>query len=815
MPDINNAVALGIQPQKTPDIIGPISSLAQLSYMSANADKVKAETNQIGQTTQFTQGKLQALSDYNERVKGGEQPEVALQKSGLAAYDPAGATATLGNIKGGLELGAIRNYKPGDPTSLAAGGPELVGRELTNQKTSADTQKTNIEVTKEQSLLHGQLGNVMASDPSPEGRQQAAAIARKMGATEQEINGFLSLPNDKYVLAGQHFQQAAITPEKYLEASGQTKYNQNIADAASTIKQVPRTDALYMSPAAEAAMKGTPPSGALGQPSLGNFAPATSLPPPAAAPAALTGLGSAPLQGGLPPPASAAAAGPAVGGPNASPGPPVHNANAVATPSVGVNVPPEIATAAKKYGIDPEYLGRTYQIESGGNDQAYNSSSKAAGPFQFVPSTGAKYVPNGKVFDLASSAEGAAHLASDNKATLTQALGRDPSNAELYLAHQQGATGAAKLLANPNARAGDLVGNSAIAANGGNPNAPASAFTNLWATKFNGGVGKSIPSAAVAPNIMPVSPAAGGPVAPGAVAPLAAALTPQPQAASAPSVQQPPLQPAPIQNAAPAIPAATPVSISNAKPGATGLAADNAKPLTPVVSGMSPSSIAEQTQQGEAYGKLPEEFDKAASGAKMTNATLDEMANSSESWRMGKWADHEQSAKEGLQAIAKTFGVNTPGLDKPIADYQDFAKLSGNILRQASHDTSSRVGVQEMSLISKSLPNPEMSADGFKQVASQLKGFNDFAIAKQQAASVWKSANGNSLGPNKSGQDFQAAWNANASPAAFVMHRMEQENPQTVNNLISAMRKTPEGVAALKNISSQTRWASENGLFAK
>ena len=68
---------------------------------------------------------------------------------------------------------------------------------------------------------------------------------------------------------------------------------------------------------------------------------------------------------------------------------------------------------------------------------------------------------------------------------LTTALGRAPTDAELYLAHQQDGSGAAKLLTNPNTPAGQLVNPKAISANGGDPNAPAKQFTDMWIKKFN------------------------------------------------------------------------------------------------------------------------------------------------------------------------------------------------------------------------------------------------------------------------------------------------------------------------------------------
>ena len=212
---------------------------------------------------------------------------------------------------------------------------------------------------------------------------------------------------------------------------------------------------------------------------------------------------------------------------------------------------------------------------------------------------------------------------------------------------------------------------------------------------------------------------------------------------------------------------------------------------------------------------MPEQYAAAAGAAKNTNLTLDEMSNAADgSWRQGKWADKEQGAREGLQAVAKTLGIASPDLDKSVASYQDFVKLAGNVSRQAAHETSSRVGVQEMQLINKSLPNPEMSEGGFKVVASQLKGLNDFAIAKQQAASIFRRANGGSLGPaNGNGPDFEETWNNSASPAAFVAHRLYSENPQQFQAMVKNMSGAPGGATALKNLKAQMQWADMNGLF--
>lgn len=70
------------------------------------------------------------------------------------------------------------------------------------------------------------------------------------------------------------------------------------------------------------------------------------------------------------------------------------------------------------------------------------------------------------------------------KSDLTNKLGREPKDWEVYLAHQQGAEGAATLLANPNVPAGQLLRPSHISQNGGDPNAPASAFVAKWRNEY-------------------------------------------------------------------------------------------------------------------------------------------------------------------------------------------------------------------------------------------------------------------------------------------------------------------------------------------
>jgi hypothetical protein len=139
-----------------------------------------------------------------------------------------------------------------------------------------------------------------------------------------------------------------------------------------------------------------------------------------------------------------------------------------------------------QYSLPPGYLDRTYEIESGRNPNARNPNSSAGGGFQFIDSTAKAYGLTDKT-DLGASADAAARLARDNSAQLRAVLGREPTAAELYLAHQQGGAGAAKLLSNPNARAVDIVGFDAVRLNGGDANMTAGEFASKWTGKFGGG----------------------------------------------------------------------------------------------------------------------------------------------------------------------------------------------------------------------------------------------------------------------------------------------------------------------------------------
>ncbi|MEZ0171027.1 transglycosylase SLT domain-containing protein [Microvirga sp. TS319] len=147
----------------------------------------------------------------------------------------------------------------------------------------------------------------------------------------------------------------------------------------------------------------------------------------------------------------------------------------------------------RQYALPAGYLSQTAAIESQFNPNAQNPNSSAGGLFQFTDGTAKQYGLSNK-FDPAASTDAAARLAADNRAYLSKALGREPTAHELYLAHQQGAGSAAKLLSNPNARAADVLGAKAVALNGGNETMTAGEFAQKWMAKIGGGNPADLPA---------------------------------------------------------------------------------------------------------------------------------------------------------------------------------------------------------------------------------------------------------------------------------------------------------------------------------
>jgi hypothetical protein len=145
--------------------------------------------------------------------------------------------------------------------------------------------------------------------------------------------------------------------------------------------------------------------------------------------------------------------------------------------------------------LNDPYLKRLAEIESTSNPMARNKNSSAKGLFQFIDSTAKDYgitAPFGTPEYTAQETAAAKKFTDDNRRVLSQALKREPSAGELYLAHQQGAGGALKLLQNPNALAVELLGEKAVKLNRGDESMKAKDFVNQWVNKFEGGQGQEV-----------------------------------------------------------------------------------------------------------------------------------------------------------------------------------------------------------------------------------------------------------------------------------------------------------------------------------
>jgi hypothetical protein len=144
-------------------------------------------------------------------------------------------------------------------------------------------------------------------------------------------------------------------------------------------------------------------------------------------------------------------------------------------PVRGAPVRAAIARAAQATGVDFNYLLAQAKLESSLNPGAKAGTSSAAGLYQFTSGTwlstldrhGAEHglgwageaIAGGRIadpamraqimalrYDADASALMAGELASDNRAELATALGREPDAAELYLGHFLGVGGATTFL---------------------------------------------------------------------------------------------------------------------------------------------------------------------------------------------------------------------------------------------------------------------------------------------------------------------------------------------------------------------------------
>lgn len=172
-------------------------------------------------------------------------------------------------------------------------------------------------------------------------------------------------------------------------------------------------------------------------------------------------------------------------------------------------------------GVDPVAALTIARIESSFNPSSnMNAATQYKGLYQLGRDEWAKH-GTGNIYDPAANTDAFLKLYNNNASALAKSLGRDVTPQETYLAHQQGVAGATALIKNPDMNAVDAIAPfyrdrataiSAIKGNGGDPNAPASDFANLWTTKYNKfaqgfGGDPNAPTTVATNNTTPATPA--------------------------------------------------------------------------------------------------------------------------------------------------------------------------------------------------------------------------------------------------------------------------------------------------------------------
>ena len=110
-----------------------------------------------------------------------------------------------------------------------------------------------------------------------------------------------------------------------------------------------------------------------------------------------------------------------------------------------------IQSASERYSMPQSTLRAFAAIESGGNSRARTGSYY--GVYQLSHSEFRKYGGHGNIFDPKANTDVAARKLRSESDAFSQHYGRAPTATELYLIHQQGVSGAAMHMANPDVSA--------------------------------------------------------------------------------------------------------------------------------------------------------------------------------------------------------------------------------------------------------------------------------------------------------------------------------------------------------------------------
>lgn len=121
-----------------------------------------------------------------------------------------------------------------------------------------------------------------------------------------------------------------------------------------------------------------------------------------------------------------------------------------------------IKKASKEHGLSEELMFTIANIESGGNPTATNKKSGASGLYQIMPKYFSDYGVDGTtVWDPYENANAAGKKLKEKVSSIFNSLGFKPSDAQLYMSHNQGTTGF-KVIYNACEKFGNLEGKESL-----------------------------------------------------------------------------------------------------------------------------------------------------------------------------------------------------------------------------------------------------------------------------------------------------------------------------------------------------------------
>ena len=152
-----------------------------------------------------------------------------------------------------------------------------------------------------------------------------------------------------------------------------------------------------------------------------------------------------------------------------------------------------VTNAAQRYGLEPETMLAIAQIESTMGTRFDNPDSSAGGLYQFIDKSWKQYGNGKSKYDHEANADAGMRLARDNSKYLSRKLGRKITAGEFYLAHQQGAGGAYKILREPERNAVQSLGDKKVRLNvprsmrkdGSYKTLTNAQFAQLWSRKMD------------------------------------------------------------------------------------------------------------------------------------------------------------------------------------------------------------------------------------------------------------------------------------------------------------------------------------------